>query len=200
MEVKMATWTDLTFAALEVLAASKLNQMDANFDALAEGASGAPDITKIDDTCQFNAAVTLYYSMGSRDFRGQAGDTNYNDAIGSVRCGDTSSVILCAPVHLPNGAIITSFKAWWYRDDAAASGTIYLGRGDGTGGSSTMADASSDSTAGNHSVEDTTISTATVDNTAYHYSITCTLNPNDNTADVYLYMVVITYTTTYPRP
>lgn len=38
----MSTWTDLTFAALSVLTATKMTQLDANFDALAEAASGSP--------------------------------------------------------------------------------------------------------------------------------------------------------------
>jgi hypothetical protein len=39
-----ASWTDLTFSYLEILSHTKMNQLDANFDALAEGASGAPKI------------------------------------------------------------------------------------------------------------------------------------------------------------
>ena len=40
----MAVWTNLSFSYLEILSHTKMNQMDANFDALAEGASGAPKI------------------------------------------------------------------------------------------------------------------------------------------------------------
>jgi len=39
-----ATWTDLTFSYLEILSHTKMNQMDANFDALTEGVAGAPKI------------------------------------------------------------------------------------------------------------------------------------------------------------
>jgi len=40
----MATWTDLTFAYGSLLTSTKMTQLDANLDALAEGASGAPKI------------------------------------------------------------------------------------------------------------------------------------------------------------
>lgn len=42
----MAAWTDLTFIALEVLAAAKLNQVQANFTALVQAAGGIPTWTK----------------------------------------------------------------------------------------------------------------------------------------------------------
>lgn len=38
----MATWTTLTYAALEVLSATKMNQNQANFTALIESAAGSP--------------------------------------------------------------------------------------------------------------------------------------------------------------
>jgi len=41
----MATWTTLTYAALEVLSATKMNQNQANFTALIESATGSPIAT-----------------------------------------------------------------------------------------------------------------------------------------------------------
>lgn len=38
------TWFNLTFAFKEILASSKMTQLDENFDALANGDSGAPSI------------------------------------------------------------------------------------------------------------------------------------------------------------
>ena len=40
----MSVWTNLSFSYLEILSHTKMNQMDANFDALTEGAAGAPKI------------------------------------------------------------------------------------------------------------------------------------------------------------
>jgi hypothetical protein len=40
----MATWTNLSFAFGSILTSTKMTQMDDNFDALAQGASGAPAI------------------------------------------------------------------------------------------------------------------------------------------------------------
>lgn len=57
----MATWYNLTFAYKEVLASAKMNQFDGNFDALAEGASGAPDIKGA-------ASTELLYDVHRQDY------------------------------------------------------------------------------------------------------------------------------------
>jgi len=101
-----------------------------------------------------------------------------------------------AGVNLPHGAIVTSFKAYWHRVDAAATGECDLVRSALTGiTADVMATADSDASTGYHSVEDAIISDATIDNTAYTYSINMSLDPNDSaTIDVKFLGVVITYT------
>ena len=116
----------------------------------------------------------------------------YNTGLHSA--SNTIALTAVAGVNLPNGCIITSFKAHWTRDDASATGTISLYRSDFTGTSNAMASADSDSTAGDHTVEDTSISYATINNADYSYGIEIVLDPNDDWHDVALYAVTITYT------
>jgi hypothetical protein len=42
----MAVWYNLTFAYKEILTSTKMNQLDGNFDALAEGVAGSPLIQR----------------------------------------------------------------------------------------------------------------------------------------------------------
>jgi len=99
-----------------------------------------------------------------------------------------------APINLPHGAVITSLKVYWYRDDAASSGQADLYRCDHIGNAVAMAAANSNATTGYHSVEDTTITNATIDNVDYHYLLRIQLDPNDAAGDVRFQGAVITYT------
>ena len=112
----------------------------------------------------------------------------------------TVAAIGQANAALPNGAIVTSFKVYWNRIDALAAGSISLYRIDTSGGGSIMATADSNSSAGNHTVEDTSISFATIDNTQYTYLISVGLDPNDAAGDVALFGALITYTIVAPLP
>jgi hypothetical protein len=117
-----------------------------------------------------------------------------------INSGDTTSISLYAPVNIPHNAVIISFKTYWHRDDAAASGGASLSHNNFTTGSTVMASTASDSSAGFHSVEDTTITDATINNNTKTYHSTVTLTPNDSNADVTFLGAVITYTITEPLP
>ena len=56
----MAAWTDLTFAYGSLLTSTKMSQLDANLDALAEGAAGAPTIT----TTAIGSGTISSYNIG----------------------------------------------------------------------------------------------------------------------------------------
>lgn len=120
--------------------------------------------------------------------------------VASAGVGSTANVTFYGGVNLPNGAIVTSFKVWWFRNDASAAGLCRLYQNDPNTGTTTMADASSNSTAGIHSVEYTTISAATVDNTQYSYHIDVLVQPNDSWTDVNFKIAMITYTIAVPFP
>ena len=102
-------------------------------------------------------------------------------------------------MHLPNGAIITSVKAYWFRDDAAAYGDLDLFENILGGGSTLMATVDSNSTAGNHTVEDTSITNATISN-ANSYGFSLALTTNNSTTDINIQGIDITYTILQPLP
>ncbi len=104
-----------------------------------------------------------------------------------------------ALVNLPEGAIVTTLRAYWSRDDAAASGDCDLVRVSlSAGAEDIMATADSDASAGNNTVTDSSISNATIANNNCAYYVYVTLDPNDAATDVKLRAVVIDYTVTSP--
>ncbi len=83
----MATWTDLTFAYGSLLTSTKMSQLDANLDALAEGASGAPTIT--------TTAI------------GSGCVTSYNIADGAVTATEIQSNVVQGFQHFVNSVTTT---------------------------------------------------------------------------------------------
>jgi len=151
----------------------------------------------------YTPSVTRYRSIAPPTFVPLNDSQDYNIAWSDVKRGSPAgSLFVSAPINdLPHGATITSVKAWWYRDDAAAAGAISLMRQTlSTGAISTMATMNSNATTGIHSVEDTTITNPGIDNSGYIYALDCTITPNDNANDVYLLGVVITFTIDSPEP
>ncbi len=158
-------------------------------------------ITPGDDILASDFAATRYYTISGPDFLPEFNTSVWYNNNSVLFCNDAGSLTAYAIAHLPHGAIVTSIKAYWFRDVAAASGVLQLKRQTvGTGATDTMANADSNSFAGNHSVEDTSISNATIDNTAYNYFMYLLLNPDAASGDVYLRTVVITYTIVVPFP
>ena len=139
---------------------------------------------------------TRYYVISPADFapRNMGGEWNIRPEYLKGACSPAISYYT-AGVHLPHGAVITSFKVYWFRDDGAASGDADLFRNElGNANEVTMASADSDVATGYHSVEDTTINNATIDNSGYTYDVEITFNPNDSDDDVWIEGIVITYT------
>jgi hypothetical protein len=163
-----------------------------------DGGIGA---SKLGTGATFNSAVTRYYTVCPSDFVPD-NDTRQFLITALLAAGVVGqTVVLYANIHLPQGAIMTSVKAYWYRDDASSSGTIALDRVTLSNDNSTeIASVDSNSTAGNHTVEDTTIPYATIDNANYMYNLELIIIANDNVYDCYLKGIVITYTITSPLP
>lgn len=114
---------------------------------------------------------------------------------------DTLAAYVGAAIHLPHGAVVTSVKAYWYRNDAAAVGGLQMHRITLSDGSlDLMAQADSDSSAGYHSKETTSIGYPTIDNVNHSYFLYVTIDPNNDKGDVFLVGVVITYTVDSPLP
>jgi len=143
--------------------------------------------------------VTRYYSVAPSDILPKDEDQLWSLVNSRVYPGSaTVAQNFVVPIHLPHGAIITSFKVHWYRSDAAAAGNATLNRISSIAGVTEMATAHSNSSAGNHTVEDTSIASATIDNSAYTYQIELSLDPNDAPDEIIFYGAIITFTSVYP--
>ncbi len=156
----------------------------------------------------FAPVKTRYYSMGAGDFvmqsNGPAGSSqvwNRTDGTFMRSPSTTLSSAQIAGVHLPHGATVTSFKVWWNNAVGGATGEASLFVSANYGSPvTTMATADSTPGAGQHTAEDTSISSATVANDANKISVYLAMDPVSLTTDIYCYMIVITYTVTTPLP
>lgn len=148
--------------------------------------------------------TTRYYALSPADFVPSADTTLYFlDASGDPYVGPNSTTvqqIWVAPVHLPQGAVVTSVSAWWFRDDALATGTARLQRVTSVGAVAEMANVDSDSSSGNHTVTDSSILNATIDNGTYSYRFRLAIDPNNSGVDCKLFGMTISYTITAPLP
>ena len=155
---------------------------------------------KLGDAASYANARTRYLSFSGSSFVPMDEAYTWILEDGKVISGDTGVLKAIKSVELPFNALITSFKAYWFRDDASAPGEIslvyYLLT---TGNKTVMANADSDAETGNHSVEDTSITDPSTGANA-GYCVEVTLTPNDSAGDVYLRGILITYTVTLPLP
>ncbi len=151
--------------------------------------------------------TTRYYSMPAAAFNvGYVNNTTFvSNIFGDYIINGNTSYMNAgyfAPVNLPDGAIVTDFKMYYYKEDAAATITAELDRVDpSTGGIVGMALVVGSSTSGfSASVSDSTISNATIDNSAYCYYVEADLDNNNSVQDVKFVGVRITYTIASPLP
>jgi hypothetical protein len=147
-------------------------------------------------------AITRYYSVSTAAFVCSTGvqEDDRNSTLGDLNNvnGSFASREFVAAVNLPNGATVTSLKSYFYRDDAASTIVCSLERYAGDATNVQMALCTSASTAGDHNVEDTTITSGTINNSAYSYNLVVTIDNNNAITDAKFYMAVITYTVTTP--
>ncbi len=154
-----------------------------------------------DDILASQHSGTRYLSFGSGDFVPQDDTEKWVILKDRLRPNTVAELIAIAPIHLPQNAIVTSFKINWYREDALATGKCDLTRIDSALGLVVMASADSDSSAGLHTVEDVTINNATINNSLYVYGVELILTPNDAAGtDVFFISGIITYTVAVPLP
>ena len=129
---------------------------------------------------------TSYWSCQGNHFSGVSPDVNdiqyYGD--GARVASNADGIALVASVFLPQGAVITAVKV--YGNAGASAETYYLLRTPLGGGGELMATALI-------GTEDTSITSATVDNSAYTYGLSTT---TIDTGDI-IYGAKITYTTDY---
>jgi len=116
------------------------------------------------------------------------------------------SLSVYAPISLPNDSIVTKMKSRW---ECAGDGTIanlsLLRHAHLTGTTQTMAQITSDDTScspqGGKTIEDSTISYATIDNDAYYYYYKITFTTSATSDEDFKFKgVELEYTVTTPLP
>jgi hypothetical protein len=141
---------------------------------------------------RYSAARTHYFIVGSEGFL-PGSNVNYWNTYGNggAYVGVTGCHSLVAPVHLPHGATVTSFKAF-FRDDSAGDLSVTLWRQFMASSYSILASVDSSGTPGYDNRTDTTISGAVIDNTTSSVHVTAYSCAWDS--DLRIKGALITYT------
>ncbi|MER3457411.1 MAG: hypothetical protein C4309_00965 [Chloroflexota bacterium] len=101
---------------------------------------------------------------------------------------------LVANLNLPNGAILTEFRFYYYDASDGRDATAELRRTDFMGNIDSLASVSSSGTPGFSSVATTNIQPNTINNASYAYAVHVYLNPGSNPDRLRLYGIRIGYT------
>lgn len=151
---------------------------------------------RIDGDLQVNGEITRtaatgYYTAGSADFTASyPEDTDYVIGGGVFTTG-ASAVVFLAPVHLPQGATVTSVTHKYIDNSVGEDNQCTLSRRTMSGYTEVdMATVWSSGSPGSGSTTDTTIDYAVIDNTLYTYYVW--LRAVDG---IITYGVVVEYTT-----
>jgi hypothetical protein len=121
---------------------------------------------------KYTSARTHYFMVGSEGFV-PGSNVNYENTYGNggAYVGASGCHALVAPVHLPHGATITSFKVY-FRDSSSGDLEVFLWRQYMTGGGYyNMAEIQSSGTPGYSNLTDSSVGAGTVNNTAYSYHV-----------------------------
>ncbi len=111
-----------------------------------------------------------HYTIGSEGFV-PGSNVDYVNSYGNGGAYIVSgSGAMVAPVHLPNGAVVTEFKAYYY-DNSASDLSITLERQFFTAGYSAQASVTTSGTPGYSSATTTRITNPTIDNTSTSYLV-----------------------------
>ncbi|MGC9346778.1 MAG: hypothetical protein ACP5JG_01460 [Anaerolineae bacterium] len=127
------------------------------------------DITT--DRVAYSVPRTHYFTVGGEAFV-PGSNVDYTNTYGMggayIHSGSGG---LVAPVHLPHGAVVTGLQVF-FNDTSSSDMSVSLYRLSLTAGAySGLASVSSSGTSGYYNLSDTTISNATINNTAYSYHI-----------------------------
>lgn len=153
-----------------------------------------------DDILASHHSGTRYLALGASAFGAEEATNDQNTGEYWLASGAGTFAYFNANVELPHGAVVTSFKVYWYRNVGGAVGGARLDRVNFIGSHTEMAVANSNATSGNHSVEDTTIGNDTIDNLNYTYNVRVLIDNFAAYTDCLFRAAVITYTVAVPLP
>jgi len=159
------------------------------------------DIKAVSHT--YTSAQTRYLSMAGASFvpDDKAYDWDTDASKGRGNGGNITIQSFSSSMDLPHGAIVTGVKVYYWAGNLLNTCGFDLYRitlADGT--NTTMATANGTGTTGYDDIEDTSISSATIDNSTYTYRMAIKLNRLFATGPPFLLGVVVTYTVTVPLP
>ena len=161
------------------------------------------DIKAVSHT--YTSAQTRYLSMDAGCFVPDDLESSSWSTDNATGRGNTtlwnSAQFYSASMNLPQGAIVTGVKLYYYLDDDSDDCNFDLYRNTLASATiDTMATGNGTGTAGYDSVEDTTITNATIDNSTYSYRMALECNPSIFSNRTSFLGVVVTYTVTVPLP
>jgi len=118
----------------------------------------------------YSSPHTNYFRVGGEGFV-PGSNVNYYNTYGMGGAYIVSgSGALVAPVHLPQGAVVTAFTVYFY-DSSASNLSVTLEGIPATGAYWDLASVTSAGTPGYYNLTDTSISYATINNLTYSYHI-----------------------------
>ena len=118
----------------------------------------------------YSSPRTHYFRVGGEGFL-PGSNVDYSNSYGMGGANIVSgNGAMATPVHLPQGAVVTSFRVFFY-DNSSSTLSVSLAYVPATGGYNHLADVDSSGISGYASRTDTSISYATIDNTLNSYHI-----------------------------
>jgi hypothetical protein len=135
-------------------------------DVTGDTMSGTLNVPRV----SYTAPRTQYFMVGSEGFF-PADNVDYRNAWGNGGAYISSGLgRLVAPVHLPEGAVVTEFEVF-FDDTSSSDMTVDLQLQGMTGGYAALATVSSTGVSGYGSRTDTSIHNATIRNRSYSYMV-----------------------------
>lgn len=129
---------------------------------------------------RYNTPRTHYYMVGSENFVPwtNVGYWNGGGTGGAYVTASSGAYAMVAPVHLPDGAIVTRFTAYYYDNSSSYNMTVTLYRQAMTSSYSQLAEVSTSGYSTLYrNATDTSISNATINNGSYAYHVKAYCNP-----------------------
>jgi hypothetical protein len=143
---------------------------------------------------------TRYYIISPFDPNPETTNYTFTQQPSGIN-GEITGLTLNSSIHLPQGAIITHLRVYYYRDDAAAVGEVMLLRTPANGiGTDHLIDITYTGTGGRTYIDGDISSYNVVNNDTYFYRLYISLEPNDSVEDVSFISAVVTYTIIDPLP
>ncbi|MFQ5453660.1 MAG: hypothetical protein ACE5D6_05685, partial [Candidatus Zixiibacteriota bacterium] len=140
----------------------------------------------------YSSPRTHYFVVGGEGFlpgKNDAYSNSYDNGGAYIISGYGA---MAAPIHLPNGAVVTELKVFFY-DNSTSDVSVSLGRLSFSGGYGFLAIVSSSNISGYGSSTDNSIGYSTINNLSYSYHLRAYSSSWDS-ANLRIMGALVTYT------